>query len=38
MQLRWFDTEVLGLPIGTIFKSQAIKEEDYLTLEDGTDR
>ena len=38
--VKWFETDVLGLPIGAIFKGQAVQEEqlDYFTFEDGTDR
>ena len=32
--LRWFHTDVSGVPIGPVFKGQAL---DSFTLEDGTD-
>ena len=34
---RQFRTDVSGQPIGPIFKGQAV-QDNYLTLEDGTDR
>jgi hypothetical protein len=37
--VRWFETDVSGLRVFTIFKGQAAQEEgvlDNLTLEDGT--
>jgi hypothetical protein len=38
--VKWFETDVLGLPISPIFKGQAVQEEqlDCFTFEDGTDR
>jgi hypothetical protein len=36
--VRWFETDVSALPIGPIFKGQAVKLLGQLNPEDGTDR
>jgi hypothetical protein len=35
---RTYNTDVSGVPVDPIFKSQSDQQEDSLTLEDGTDR